>query len=109
MINQKNRKEVVQKRHYRLRRTLRGTTTRPRLAVFKSVKHIYVQLINDETQTTLASASSMDPEIRKEFKHGGNIDAAKAVGQLMAERAKAKGLELVVFDRGGNIYHGPIW
>ena len=108
MINQKNRKEVVQKRHYRLRRTLRGTTGRPRLAVYKSVKHIYVQLINDETQTTLASASSMDPEISKEFKHGGNIEAAKAVGKLMAERAKAKGLELVVFDRGGNIYHGRV-
>jgi large subunit ribosomal protein L18 len=108
MMNQKNRKQVVQKRHYRLRRYLQGSTARPRLAVFRSVKHIYVQLINDETQTTLASASSMDPEIRKSFKHGGNIEAAKAVGKLVAERAKAKGLDDVVFDRGGNIYHGRV-
>lgn len=108
MFTQKNRKAVVQKRHYRLRRNLRGTTVRPRLAVFKSVKHIYAQIINDETQTTLAAASSMDADLRSKFKHGGNIDAAKAVGELIAQRAKSKGIEDVVFDRGGNIYHGRV-
>lgn len=108
MITKKNRKAVVQKRHYRMRRRLQGTTERPRLAVFRSVKHIYVQIINDETQSTIVSASSMDKDILKKFKHGGNIEAAKAVGALIAERAKAKGVTQIVFDRGGNVYHGRV-
>ena len=108
MMSKKNRKAVVQKRHYRSRRTLIGTAERPRLAVFRSVKHIYVQLINDETRQTLASASSQDADVKKEFNHGGNIEAAKAVGALVAKRAQSKGITKIVFDRGGNIYHGRV-
>jgi large subunit ribosomal protein L18 len=106
---QLNRKDTARKRHYRLRRTLSGTPQRPRLAVYRSVKHIYAQIINDLTATTLASASTIDPELKSAFAvHGGNIDAAKAVGELIAKRAQAKGIDAVVFDRGGHLYHGRI-
>jgi large subunit ribosomal protein L18 len=108
MITKKNRKSIVQKRHYRSRRYIRGTAERPRLAVFRSVKHIYAQLINDEQNITLAAASSLDADLKKDFAHGGNIDAAKAVGELVAKRAQGKGFTKVVFDRGGNIYHGRV-
>ena len=79
-----------------------------RLSVFRSNKNIYAQLIDDTKQVTLAAASSMDVDFRKKHKHGGNIDAAKAIGQLVAERALKAGLTEVVFDRGGNIYHGRV-
>ncbi len=108
MIKTPNRKENARKRHYRLRRTLSGSTERPRLVVYRSVKHIYAQIINDLTSETLASASSLDTDLRKEFSHGGNIDAAKAVGTLVSKRAQEKGISKVVFDRGGNLYHGRI-
>lgn len=108
MITKKNRKAIVQKRHYRSRRTLMGTAERPRLAIYRSVKHIYAQLINDETRQTIAAASSLDADLRTKFNHGGNIDAAKAVGELVAKRAKDKGVTQIVFDRGGNIYHGRV-
>ena len=101
-----NRKEATRKRHYRLRRTLFGHPERPRLVVYRSVKHIYAQVINDLTAKTLVSASSLDGELK--LSHGGNIEAAKAVGQLVAKRAQEKGLSQVVFDRGGNLYHGRI-
>jgi large subunit ribosomal protein L18 len=91
-------------RHARLRKKLEGTAERPRLAVFRSLKHIYAQVIDDSTGQTLAAASSLD----KELASSGNIDGAKKVGELIAERAKAKGINSVVFDRGGFRYHGRV-
>lgn len=108
MINKKNRKEIAQKRHERLRVRLAGTAERPRLSVYRSNKHIYAQVIDDTKGITLVSASSIDKELKDKLSHGGNIEASKAIGKLIAERAKAKGISKVVFDRGGNIYHGRI-
>jgi large subunit ribosomal protein L18 len=85
-----------------------GTPERPRLSVYRSVGHIYAQVIDDRTGKTLVSASSVDKETRKDLKGGGNIAAAKIVGRKVAERAKAAGIELVVFDRGGYKYHGRV-
>ncbi len=108
MIKTPNRKEATRKRHYRLRRRLFGSPERPRLVVYRSVKHIYAQIINDLTSQTLVSASTTEAELKQKFNHGGNIDAAKAVGELISKRAKEKGIAQVVFDRGGNLYHGRI-
>ena len=103
-----SRKQQTQKRHRRLRRNLAGTAARPRLAVFRSNNHIYAQLIDDDAQSTLCSASTVDKELRAKVEAGGNCDASIAVGQLVAKRALAKGIQQVVFDRGGNLYHGRI-
>lgn len=93
------------KRHGRVRKNISGTAERPRLNVFRSSKHIYAQVIDDVKGVTLASASTMD----KDFEgYGGNVDAAKAVGLKIAEKAKAAGISAVVFDRGGYIYHGRV-
>ena len=108
MQSVKNRKEATRKRHLRIRKKLSGTPDCPRLAVYRSVKHISVQLIDDVNSVTLVSASSLDKEIRAKVKHGGNIDAARVVGEFIATRAKAKGVGDVVFDRGGNLYHGRV-
>jgi large subunit ribosomal protein L18 len=85
-----------------------GTAERPRLAVFRSSKHIYVQLINDDLGTTLVSASSLDPEVRPKLKHGGNKAAAAIVGRVVAERAKKAGIDKVCFDRRSYKYHGRV-
>ncbi len=104
-----SRKQQTQKRHRRLRRDLSGTASRPRLAVFRSNNHIYAQLIDDESQSTLCSASTVDKELRAGLKTNGSCcDASVAVGELVAKRAIAKGIQQVVFDRGGNLYHGRI-
>ena len=108
MIKQPNRKEATQKRHRRLRAKLAGTTEAPRLAVYRSTKHIYAQLIDDEKNVTVCSASSVDKDLKEKLAHGGNIDAAKVVGEAIAKKALAKGVECVVFDRGGFLYHGRI-
>jgi len=97
-----------QKRHKRLRNKITGTTARPRLAVFRSLKHIYAQIIDDSQGHTLVSASSKEALAAGKTESTGNIDASKAVGQLIAEKAVAKGIKQVVFDRGGYIYHGRI-
>ncbi len=102
------RKESVQRRHRRVRKDVQGSTERPRLAVFRSLQHIYAQVIDDTEQHTLVAASSLEPELKSKLSAGGNIAAAAEVGKLIAERAKAKGIELVVFDRGGNLYHGRV-
>lgn len=94
--------------HSRLRRTLTGNTERPRLCVHRSSKHIHAQLIDDSTGRTIVAASSVDGESRKSLKGGGNIAAAKVIGKAIAERAKAAGVEKVVFDRGGYQYHGRV-
>ncbi|MGD9852506.1 MAG: 50S ribosomal protein L18 [Nitrospirales bacterium] len=94
------------KRRVRLR--ILGTSTRPRLSVFRSNTHIYAQIIDDSVGKTLVAASSCDPGLKTQLKSGGNVEAAKAVGQALAERAKAIPIELVVFDRGGRLYHGRV-
>jgi large subunit ribosomal protein L18 len=94
--------------HERLRTRVMGTTERPRLCVYRSLGHIYTQVINDATGQTLASASSVDKETKKNLKGGGNIAAAKVIGKAIAERAKAAGVSKVVFDRGGYKYHGRV-
>ncbi|MGA7615427.1 MAG: 50S ribosomal protein L18 [Thermoanaerobaculia bacterium] len=91
----------------RIRRKLRGTAERPRLAVFKSHKHIYVQAVDDSAGRTLAAASTMDADLKGKFA-GSNAAAAKAVGELIAQRVQAAGVKQVVFDRGGYLYHGNI-
>ena len=96
------------KRHIRVRKKVTGTPDRPRLNVFRSVKHIYVQLIDDYSRRTLVAASSIDKELKGKMSTGGNIEAAKTVGQLVARRAADKGVKKIVFDRGGYLYHGRI-
>ncbi len=103
-----SRKQQTQKRHRRLRRHISGTSDRPRLAVFRSNNHIYAQVIDDAAQSTLCSASTIDKELRPSVSAGGTCDASVAVGQLVAKRALAKGISQVVFDRGGNLYHGRV-
>jgi large subunit ribosomal protein L18 len=94
--------------HDRVRTKVSGTTERPRLCVYRSLGHIYAQVIDDRTGTTLVSASSVDGETKKNLKGGGNIAAAKVIGKAVAERAKAAGVQKVVFDRGGYKYHGRV-
>ena len=93
---------AVIRRHLRLRQKITGTADRPRLSVFRSL------VIDDTTGTTLVAANSLDKEFKADFPYGGNIEAARAVGELVAKRALAKGIDTVVFDRGGNIYHGRV-
>ena len=108
-MSQLSRKQQTQKRHRRLRRHITGTSDRPRLAVFRSNNHIYAQVIDDAAQSTLCSASTVDKELRAGLKPpAGSCDASVAVGELVAKRAIAKGIQQVVFDRGGNLYHGRI-
>lgn len=95
-------------RHLRIRRRVRGTPERPRLAVFRSLNHIYAQVIDDTTGRTLVSVDSRSPELRPKLGSGGKAAAAKLVGELVAQRAKARGLSQVVFDRGGYQYHGRV-
>jgi large subunit ribosomal protein L18 len=102
------RKESLQRRHRRIRKDVNGSTERPRLAVFRSHQHIYAQVIDDVEQHTIVAASSLEPELKSKLGAGNNSTAATAVGKLVAERAKAKGIESVVFDRGGNLYHGRV-
>jgi len=94
--------------HSRLRRKIAGNTARPRLCVFRSTRHIVAQVIDDQAGRTLASASSLDGDVKKQIKGGGNIAAAKVVGKVIAERARAAKVEQVVFDRGGYQYHGRV-
>jgi len=102
----RNRAEVRTAVHKRIRHKVRGTTARPRLAVYRSLNHIYAQLIDDEKAQTLAAASTTEKTLG--VKTGGNIEAAKKIGQAIAERALAAGIESVVFDRGGYLYHGRV-
>ncbi|WNF37008.1 50S ribosomal protein L18 [Bacillaceae bacterium IKA-2] len=106
MITKPSKNLARKKRHAHVRRTITGTAVRPRLNVYRSSKHIYAQLINDVAGVTLASANSLDKELNLE--NGGDIEAAKKVGELVAKRAIEKGNDTVVFDRGGFLYHGRI-
>ena len=107
-VHRISRTEHRQRIHRRVRRTLEGTPERPRLCVFRSLNHIYAQVINDRAGRTLVQASSRDKETSKQIKGGGNVAAAKIVGKVVAQRAIAAGISQVVFDRGGYKYHGRV-
>jgi large subunit ribosomal protein L18 len=102
-----NRAEIRTAIHSRIRRKVRGNTERPRLAIYRSLNHIYAQVIDDRLGKTLVSASTTEKDLRGNGS-GGNLDAARRVGQVIAERAISQGIEQVVFDRGGYLYHGRI-
>ena len=102
----KDSQEIRRAVHKRIRKKIAGTTERPRLAIFRSVNHIYAQVIDDARGVTVVAASTAEPDFRN--RTGGNIAAAKEIGKLIAERAKEKGINRVVFDRGGYIYHGRV-
>ena len=104
----KTKEDIRARIHRRIRKKISGTPERPRLAVYRSQAHIYAQVIDDGTGRTVCSASSLDEALKGEAKRGANVAAAKAVGSLIATRAKEKGVEAVVFDRGGFQYHGRI-
>ena len=108
MIKKESRSRIRQKKHLRIRNRFSGTAERPRLAVFRSNKHIYAQVIDDEAGTTLAAASTVEKDINGQLKFTDNKEAAESVGKAIAERAKVKGIEEVVFDRGGFLDHGKI-
>ena len=103
-----DRERLRKKRHRRVRKRVIGSPTRPRLNVYRSLSHIYAQVIDDFAGKTIVSASSIDSEIKGKIKTGGNIEAAKMVGELVGKRAIEKGIEAVVFDRGGYKYHGRV-
>jgi large subunit ribosomal protein L18 len=105
-MGQTNRAEIRRGVHSRIRKKVRGTAERPRLAVFRSLNHIYAQVIDDDNGKTIATASTTEKDLAGTT--GGNIDAAKRVGAAVAVRAKAAGVENVVFDRGGYVYHGRV-
>jgi large subunit ribosomal protein L18 len=104
MIPQRKRNAIRQRVHDRIRAKMSGTSERPRLNVYRSLNHIYVQVIDDAQGVTLVSASTVSSKV----KTGGNVAAAKEIGKLVAERAQEKGIKKVVFDRGGYLYHGRI-
>ena len=108
MIKRKIRKPQVQKRHQSIRVKISGTKEFPRLAVYRSTKHIYAQLIDDENHVTIASASSVDKDLKEKLPHGGNTEADKVVGTTIEKKKKKAGVECVVFDRGGFLYHGRV-
>lgn len=107
-MSTRTKEQVRQRLHDRIRKKIRGSVTRPRLAVYRSQGHIYAQVIDDDAGRTLVAACSLDKDVKAKHKSGGNLAAAKEVGGLVASRAKQKGIELVVFDRGGFQYHGRI-
>ena len=108
-MNRIKKKNIARKnRQKRVRRKVFGTAEKPRLSVYRSLNHIYAQLINDVEQTTILAASTLSPELSGNLDNGGNTAAAQKVGELVAEKAKANAIESVVFDRGGRLYHGRI-
>ena len=107
-MNISEKRKRLNKRSRRVRLRIVGLSSRPRLSVFRSNAHIYAQIIDDVAGRTLVSASTCDPGLRDRIKSGGSIEAAKLVGETLAERAKAIPVELVVFDRGGRLFHGRV-
>ncbi len=108
MINKPNTNKIRLRKHLRVRKKIKGTPERPRLNVFRSLNHIYAQIIDDANGNTLVAASTLDESLKGKFKFGGNKEAAIEVGKLIASKAKAKGIHKVVFDRGGYLYHGRV-
>ena len=107
-MRKNERRSAVVRRHLRLRKNISGTAQRPRLNVFRSLSNIYAQIIDDEAKVTLVSASTLYKEIKGTVPNGGNVAAAAEVGKVVAKRALEKGIDTVVFDRGGHIYHGRV-
>ena len=103
-----NKEALRKRRHQRLRQRVVGATAKPRLNVFRSIAHIYAQVVDDSTGQTIVSASTVDNELKAQVKSGGNVEAAKLVGGLVGKRAVEKGITTVVFDRGGYQYHGRV-
>jgi large subunit ribosomal protein L18 len=108
MIKPMDRSSERHRIHKRIREKISGSSGRPRLCVYRSSKYIYAQIVDDSRGKTLVAASTREKDVRGDLKHAGNIQASKLVGKAIADRAKAKGIETVVFDRGGYIYHGRI-
>ncbi|MCL5781141.1 MAG: 50S ribosomal protein L18 [Firmicutes bacterium] len=108
MLTKIDRKAIRAKRRRRVRNKIVGTVQKPRLNVFRSLNNIYAQLINDETGVTVVAASTLSPELKDQVKNGGNVEAAKAVGNLVGKLALEKGIKEVVFDRAGYLYHGRV-
>lgn len=108
MLKKETRSFVRARKHLRVRKKVLGTTERPRLSVYRSLNHLYAQVIDDTRGITLVAASTLSPEIRDEVDGKKNLAAAKIIGRLIAEKARAQGITKVVFDRGGNRYHGRI-
>ncbi|MFZ5648773.1 MAG: 50S ribosomal protein L18 [Bacillota bacterium] len=108
MINKPDRKQVRAKRQQRVRNKIYGTAERPRLNVYRSLNNIYAQLIDDDKGVTLAAVSTLSPELKGKLDSGGNLEAAAAVGGLIAKKALEKGISSVVFDRAGYLYHGRV-
>ena len=108
MINKASRNKVRIRKHIRVRKKVHGTAARPRLNIYRSLSHMYAQVIDDDAGNTLVAASTLDKAIKDKFEFGGNVEAAKEVGKLIAEKAIAAGITEVVFDRGGYLYHGRV-
>ena len=108
MLIKTSKKEKTQKRHQRIRNKIFGIETRPRLAIYKSNKHIYAQIIDDRKSHTLVFCSTLSPEVKKELKATWSIEAAKKVGEFIAKTSIKKGVKKVIFDRGGQRYHGKV-
>lgn len=108
MINKKDRNTLREKRHYRIRKDLNGTTERPRLCVYRSLKNIYAQVIDDVNGVTLTAASTMEKEVMDAVKGKNGVETAAIVGKIVGERAVNKGIKTVVFDRGGYVYTGRV-
>lgn len=108
MIKRIDKNKIRLRKHARVRLKISGSAERPRLCIFRSSKHIYAQIIDDVSSTTLVAASSMDEALKGKLKYSGNKEAAKEVGKLIGSKAIEKGIKSVVFDRGGYIYHGRI-
>jgi large subunit ribosomal protein L18 len=108
MIKRISRSLIRKRIHVRVRKKISGTTARPRLNIYRSNTNIYAQLIDDQKGITLVSASSLEPAIREKYSNGSNVQTAKAVGELIAVRALDKGIDTIVFDRSGYIYHGRV-
>lgn len=108
MFKRTDRRKLLKQKHKSVRKRVHGTAERPRLAVFRSLNHIYAQIINDDLGITLTAASSVEPEFKTAELSGGNIEGAKKVGELIAKKALEKGITKVVYDRGGSLYHGRV-
>ena len=108
MVRKESRQKVRVKKHMRIRNRLSGTTERPRLAVFRSNNHMYAQIIDDTVGNTLVAASTVEKEVKAQLEKTNNVDAAAYLGTVIAKRAIEKGIDTVVFDRGGFLYHGKI-
>ena len=108
MVSKESRQKVREKKHLKIRNRFSGTAERPRLAVFRSNNHMSVQVIDDAAGNTLVAASTMEKDIKAKLEKTNNVEAAKVLGEVIAKRALDKGIETVVFDRGGYIYHGKV-